>query len=127
MLIVALVLGLIGALLAIFLQKIAIAIAGFVAGGYIGLALSAPILGVLGVRYPGAWIGFLAGGIVGAILLFVFFNWALILLSSIHGAHLVLRGFAPPDRYYMIALILLALLGVIFQASTYRRRAGAVE
>src|SRR3989442_15059137 len=38
---VAIVLGLIGALLAIFLQKIAIAVVGFLAGGKLALAIAA--------------------------------------------------------------------------------------
>ncbi len=41
---IALVLGVIGALLAIFLQKVAIALGGFVAGGYIAMVLAAPLL-----------------------------------------------------------------------------------
>src|ERR1700704_5797051 len=41
MLAFAIVLGLIGAVLALFLQKIAIAIAGFLAGGKLALAMAA--------------------------------------------------------------------------------------
>src|SRR5437762_4747866 len=41
----ALVLGFVGALLALFLQKIAIGVVGFVAGGRLGVALAAAFLG----------------------------------------------------------------------------------
>src|ERR1700745_1580550 len=41
----ALVLGFVGALLALFLQKIAIGIVGFLAGGKVGVALAAAFLG----------------------------------------------------------------------------------
>lgn len=118
---IALVLGVIGALLAIFLQKVAIALGGFVAGGYIAMVLAAPLLGGAGIRYPGAWLCFLIGGIIGALLLFAFFNWALIFLSSMHGAHLILRDLPVPRHYSTILYLVLALVGIVIQASTYRR------
>jgi hypothetical protein len=120
-LIVALVLGLLGALLAIFLQKVAIALAGFAGGGYLAVVLGAPLLGGAGIKYPGAWLCFLVGGILGAILLIVFFNWALIILSSLHGAQLILRALPTPPHYFTILLVVLALVGICVQASTYRR------
>src|SRR5438045_2325393 len=76
----ALVFGFIGALLALFLQKIAIAIVGFLAGGKIGVALAAAFLSNAVQFY---WLSFIVGGIIGAILLLVLFDWALIFLSSI--------------------------------------------
>ena len=126
-LIVALVLGVIGALLAVFLQKVAIALGGFVAGGYLAIVLCAPLLGGAGIAYPGAWLCFLIGGILGAILLFIFFNWALIILSSVHGAHMILQALAPPQHYFMILLVILALAGIAIQAATYRRPSAPVE
>jgi hypothetical protein len=120
-LVVALVLGVIGALLALFLQKVAIAIGGFVGGGYLAAVLCAPLLGGAGMRYPGAWLCFLVGGILGAILMMVFFNWALIILSSLQGAHLILRGLPTPHHYFPILFVILAIIGIVVQASTYRR------
>jgi len=118
---IALVLGLIGALLALFLQKVAIAIGGFVAGGYLAAVLCAPLLGGTGIAYPGAWICFIVGGILGAVLMFIFFNWALIILSSMHGAHLILRGLHTPRHYFNLLFLVLALVGIFIQAATYRR------
>jgi len=118
---VALALGVLGALLALFLQKFAIVIGGFIGGGYLAVALGAPLLGSAGLRYPGVWVCFLVGGILGAILLYIFFNWALIILSSMQGAHLILRGFAAPPHYFSILFLVLAIVGIIIQASTYRR------
>jgi hypothetical protein len=115
---VAIVLGILGALLALFLQKLAIAISGFVAGGYLAATLAAP---ALGIHFPGPWLCFIIGGILGAILLFIFFNWALIILSSLQGAHFILAGFFSPRHYFSILFILIALVGIFVQASTYRR------
>jgi hypothetical protein len=124
---VALFLGLVGALLALFLQKAAIALGGFAVGGYLAIVLCAPLLHGAGLAYPGAWLFFLVGGILGAILLFVFFNWALIILSSGYGAHLILRALAPPHQYFTILLVILALAGIAIQAATYRRPVAAIE
>jgi hypothetical protein len=127
MLVVALVLGILGALLALFLQKVAIALAGFAVGGYLTMVLAAPLLGGTGIQYPGAWLCFLIGGILGAILLFAFFNWALIILSSMHGAQLILRSLVPPHRYFTIIFALLAVTGIVIQATTYRRPTAPAE
>src|SRR5881396_1373301 len=68
---VALVLGLIGALLALFLQKIAIAVLGFLAGGKLAGAIAAAFL-IHYVQY--STIIFVVGGIIGAILLLAVFD-----------------------------------------------------
>src|SRR6267142_4571597 len=83
---VALVLGLIGALLALFLQKIAIAVLGFLAGGKLAGAIAAAFF----VHYSQhSTIIFVIGGVVGTILLLVLFDWALIVFSALIGAHLI--------------------------------------
>ena len=124
----AVILGIIGAVLAIFVQKLAVALAGFVAGGYLGAELFAPLLGGAGIKYAGAWLCFVIGGIIGAIVMVAFFNWALIILSSFQGAHLIVRDHSiirgMPMQYHHVPflLIILAVIGIVFQASTYRRR-----
>src|SRR5437764_2897831 len=89
----ALVLGFIGALLALFLQKVAIAIAGFLAGGKLATAIAAAFF-VQHANYSG--VVFVVGGIIGAILLLALFDWALIVLSSVVGAYLISGVFVIP-------------------------------
>ena len=117
-LLVALGCGVIGALLAILLQKIAIAIAGFIAGGRIAWALAATFF-VDHAHYRG--LTFVIGGILGALLLLALFDWVLILLSSIEGAHLIGNGITLPEKGAMILFIALAVIGVIVQGSMLRR------
>src|SRR5207249_3648783 len=76
MLTLGLVFGFIGALLALFLQKVAIAVAGFLAGGKLATAIAAAFF-VASAGYFG--IIFLVGGILGALLLLTLFDWALII------------------------------------------------
>jgi hypothetical protein len=122
-LVVALGCGLVGALLAILLQKIAIAVAGFIAGGRIAWALAAAFF-VDHAHYRG--ITFVIGGILGALLLLSLFNWVLILLSSIEGAHLISSGITLPEKGSMILFIALAVIGVMVQGSMLRRSRGVV-
>src|SRR5512146_133518 len=66
MILAGLVLGAIFALLAIFLESVAIGIAGFLGGGYILLSIA----GMLGLDRGGlwSWVIFAIGGIIGIIL-----------------------------------------------------------
>jgi hypothetical protein len=115
---VALVLGLIGALLALFLQKIAIAVLGFLAGG----KLAGAIADAFFVQYAQySTIIFLAGGIIGAILLLVLFDWALIVVSSLIGAHLIQSTIMLPPSGSTIVFIALAIIGILIQAASLRR------
>ena len=116
-LLVALVLGVLGALLAILLQKLAIAVAGFIAGGRIAWALAAAFW-VEHAHYRG--ITFVIGGILGALLLLALFDWVLILLSSIEGAHLIANGIVLPEKGSLILFIVLAVIGVVVQGSMLR-------
>src|SRR5713101_2490071 len=68
---VALVLGFIGALLALFLQKIAIAVAGFLTGGKLAVAIVAAFFAQHAHAFE---ITFLIGGIIGALLLLALFD-----------------------------------------------------
>ena len=116
-LVVALGCGVIGALLAILLQKLAIAVAGFIAGGRIAWALAAAFF-VEHAHYRG--ITFVIGGILGALLLLALFDWVLILLSSVEGAHLITTGVVLPEKGSLILFIALTVIGVIVQGSMLR-------
>ena len=115
---VALVLGLIGALLALFLQKIAVAVLGFLAGGKLAGALAAAFF----VQYAQySTFIFLFGGLVGAILLLVLFDWTLIVVSSLIGAHLIQSAIVLPPSGSTIVFIGLVILGILVQATSFRR------
>jgi len=119
-LIVGLILGLIGAVIAIFVQKIALGIAGFLAGGYFVMTA----LHSWEMQAPPAapWISFLIGGLIGALLMYVVFNWALIILSSISGAHLILQPFSLAHTTASAALLVLALVGIMVQGKMVQSR-----
>lgn len=117
--VIALVLGCGGALLALFFQSLAILLTGFAAGGYIALYLTT----LLGISdwfwsYP-------LGGVIGAVLLYGLFDWALIFLSSIAGATLIVQSIEWVQFYELLLYIILMVCGVAFQTAwMLRRRSG---
>jgi hypothetical protein len=114
-----LVLGVIFALLAIFLQAIVIGIAGFLSGGYI-LTVLATMLG-MDLTGATAWVIYIVGGILGLILVSVLFDWALITLSSLAGASLIVQAFSSEGATGGLIFFILVIVGVAIQGSILRR------
>ena len=119
-LVIAVVFGILGALLAVFIQKIAIAVLGFLAGGKLATAIAAAFF-VQHAQY--STIIFVIGGIMGAILLLAVFGWALIVVSSFIGAYLIQSAIVLPPTGLTLVFIGLAILGIFVQTVSFRRRA----
>lgn len=109
--------GLVGILLALFFQRLAVGLGGFAAGGYIALYLTS-LMGLDALL----WV-YLVGGIIGAVLMYLLFDWALILLSSIAGASLIVQSLQWAPIYQMLLFGVLIAAGVAFQAAWFRRLA----
>ena len=123
-LLIAIVAGILGALIAIFLQKVAIAIAGLVIGGYITVELlresaliPAAFVGTHGMAFFAPYI---IGGIIGAVLLFVLFDWGLIILSSLSGASLIVHGITLQRHVLQLLFAVLVVVGILVQAGMKR-------
>ena len=115
--IAALVVGLIFAGLAVFLQAFAIGIAGFLAGGYT-LSMLAGMFGLQTIALN--WIIYIVGGIIGVLLVSFLFDWAVITLSSLAGASLVVQAFFSERAAGGLIFFILFIAGVIIQGSTLR-------
>lgn len=114
-LLVALAAGVLGCVLAIFYQGVAIALAGFLSGG----VLVAAVLNAFGVEPgPALYIAAFFGGILGAVLTALVFSWALIFLSSLLGAALILRALPLPPAVDLIAGVVLFVVGFLVQTRT---------
>lgn len=114
---ISLVAGLLGALLAVFLQRAALAIAGFFAGGYLLLGLISALDLQVGQL---AWLFLIAGGIIGTIFVFMLFDWALIVLSSLLGAQLLVGTTSLEPLFRALLFVVLVALGVIIQRRSLR-------
>lgn len=112
-LVLAIVAGLLGAVLAGWFYEIAIGVAGFLAGGRLGLALLAM---VAPDAMDLAWLAFVLAGILGALVLLLVFDWALIVLSSFVGAGLIVEPLALSPPAAALLIVGLALVGVAVQA-----------
>lgn len=114
---VALMAGILGALLALFLQRLAIGLAGFFAGAYIVVRL----LHISGLGTSGIdWLLFLIGGILGLLLMIVLFDWALIILSSLAGAGLITETIRLGHSGATLLFIALFVAGVIIQSPSIK-------
>jgi len=113
--IVAVLGGIIGAVLAIWLQKIAAGIAGFLLGGYLALWL-AEILNVGPNMWT--WLIFIAGGMVGVILVLSLLEVALIGITALIGAALMVQVFSLSLTVASVLFIALVIVGIIIQTKT---------
>ena len=110
-LVIGLIAGFLGAGLAVFLQRLAIGLAGFLVGGY--LVVSA--IDALGWRAGVfSWILVLAGAIIGLVFVSSLFDWALIVLSALAGANLVSQAanLRAPFSALLFAVLLVVGVGV---------------
>lgn len=116
--IVGVIVGIIFALLAIFLETIAIGIAGFIAGGFV-LSSLATMFGINGGTVY--WVLYIVGGIVGVALVMLLLDWALIALTSLVGASLVVQSWPAAPIGGGLLFFILLLLGLIIQGSVLLR------
>jgi hypothetical protein len=118
-LVVAVVAGFLGAILAILLKKVAVGVAGFIAGGYLSLYLLSFFSVDLGSFQGLNWAIFIIGGIVGALLVGTIFDIALIILSSGVGAGLIantlMHDFSLQLVVAAVVFIVLFVVGIIIQ------------
>lgn len=86
---VAALVGVAGAFLAVLLQRLAIGVAGFLLGGA-AAGWAAEV--VFGLPETAAWVAFFIGGIIAAMIAGFLFEFALIVLSALLGASLVVQA-----------------------------------
>ena len=116
---VALAVGILGAFLAILLQRVAIGAAGFLAGGNILLEL---LRGSSLLMGQSEWLPFLIGGLAGILLIGAIFDWALIVLSSLLGATLIAQEVPAAPVARVALFVVLLVVGLAIQARMRGRR-----
>jgi hypothetical protein len=115
---IALAAGLIGIVLAIFTQRFAVGAAGFLLGGY-ALASLFFALGLEGTGWM--WLALFGGGIIALALALAVLDFALIFLSSIAGAKLIVQTIhLNPTTSFVLFAILIGV-GVTIQLTMLRK------
>ena len=116
---VGLAAGLVGIVLAIFAQHLAVGVAGFVMGSYV---LTYLLSSFGGVGTDWTWLAVVAGGVIGAILVVAFFDFALIALSCLAGAELIVQVLNLERLTTFVLFIVLVAFGAAIQATTLRTK-----
>ena len=116
---IGLIIGFLAALLAVFAQRFAIGLAGFLAGGFLALQFLVPLFHFQHGWLP--WLAFIVGGIIGIILVNAVLDWALIILSSLAGSALIIGSLDLPQAFAVIAYIILIAIGISVQARELKR------
>lgn len=120
---VALLVGIVSTVLAIVLQRLAVAWGGFFAGGYVGTILADQLQ-----AGDASIVWFVVAGVIGAVFAALLMDWAIIILSSLVGASAIVDGFnIHGDAVGLILLLVLLLAGCIFQGRSYEGRPANID
>lgn len=104
--------GLVGALLAIFAQQLAVGAAGMLFGGYATLW----ILEHNGIELGSwEWVAVIAGAVLAAVVALAILETALVVLSSILGASLVVGAARLDGLPSVVLFAVLVMVGVAVQ------------
>lgn len=114
---IAVAAGIVGAILAIFLQRVAVLIAGFFLGGFVLLWLLELANIDLG---QWTWISYVIGGVIGSILTSALFDVALIGISALLGAAMIVQVTPFTPLINTILLVILAIIGFVVQSRTLK-------
>lgn len=103
----------VGALLAYTVQRLAAGIAGFATGWYLTLVL----LGYfsLNLGQIESLIPYIIG-IISGLLLMMYFDWGVIIASSLAGSAIIASGIALAQNVELVLLFMFTLLGIAIQA-----------
>ena len=106
--------GVVGALIAMLAQRIAFALGGLLAGGYLALAIVQP-----GNNGNDHLMWFLIGGIIGAVAAALILDWAIIILSSLVGAVAISAALPLGNSAILTGsvFLVLAATGIAYQAN----------
>jgi hypothetical protein len=112
-LVIAFGIGVVAAVLALVLQRLAVAIAGAFVGGTFAIQL-APLIGLH--TDAGITMAFFFGAVLTAVLLSVLFDPALIVLSALMGAVMIADALALNDVLNLLVIAVLFVVGLVIQS-----------
>jgi len=116
-LVAGLVMGLIGALLAIVYERVAFALAGFYAAAFL-VMMYADKPGFASMPAITPYVA----GVFGALLAALLTDWTIIVLSALAGAAAIVSVFALQPVVEAVCFLALALVGVLVQRNMLARR-----
>jgi hypothetical protein len=119
LLVIGLIAGVLAGLAAVLMNRLVMGIAGFLVGGFLAIKL----LEVISLSAsPPVWLVFLVGGACCALLVAILFDWALILLTSLLGAGLLVQLFNTSDRLSLVLIVVMVGVGFFIQGRMLLRK-----
>lgn len=119
LLIIGFVIGLLAGLAAVLMNRLVMGIAGFLVGGFLAIKL----LELISLSTnPPTWLVFLIGGACCALLVAILFDWALILLTSLLGAGLLVQLINTNNRLSLVLIAVLVAVGFFIQGRILLRK-----
>jgi hypothetical protein len=77
---------------------------------------------LLGVRLDQLiWLPYLIGGLVGVMLMFFIFDWALIFISALAGASMIIQALSLNPGMDFGLYLALVIFGLVIQTVLYRK------
>jgi hypothetical protein len=114
LMLLSIVLGVVCSLLTILLQRLAVILAGAMAGAILAIHV-APFVG-LDRGVAGPWMAIVAGALLTAVLFSVLFDPMLILVSSLTGALMIIDVMPYDPTVKLCYFALLFIIGIAVQA-----------
>ena len=111
--------GLVGAVVAMLFERVAFALAGFYASGYLALL----VVQSLGLAAPDLFV-FLVGGVIGAVIAALVMDTAIIVLSSLVGAAMIVATLSLAPLVEIAIAGALAAIGIVVQSKLIRGQSG---
>ena len=108
---ISLILGAAAALLSSVLRTVGLSLTVFLSAGYL-FSLPAAAYKWFPTQ---PWLSYVAGGVLGLVLVAGVSTWTLILLSSLVGALMITRGISIGPAWSLVAFLGIALGGIILQ------------
>lgn len=109
--------GLTGVFFAVVTQRLAVVVAGFLTGGLIAIDVFTRVL-----DWTSGWVLWsLVGACIGAVTGGLFFDWALVILSSLLGAGIIVRSFLLSPETEVILFTGLFATGLMLQSNGLKK------
>ncbi len=112
--------GIVAALLSIYLQKLALRLAGMIAGGFLGYTIAAAL-----IAKPWPLLGLILGCVIGFWSVMILFDWALIMLSSLSGTALIVQRVPLEKEPQLILAAVLLFIGIAIQGAMQKKAPAA--
>lgn len=107
------------------LEKAMVVILGVLGGGFLALSVVNPLNIIATDTFPAKFAVFVAGGLIGVLLMKIVFEWTMKSLTALIGAYLISSFLIGQPIFQLLVLVVLSIVGIAIQGKeTVKLRAG---